>query len=117
MIFFYRSLFFSALFTISVLAVLPDYNALPPIVSVSDLLNHAAAFFALALLYFLAYSHSIQRIGVTLIAYGILIELVQAFLPTRFASLEDVVADSVGLMGGMVVVKMIRSLTERKRIS
>jgi VanZ family protein len=116
LIFFSRLLFFSALAAISVLAVLPDYNALPPIVSVSDLLNHAAAFLTLVLLYSLAYSHPLRRIGVTLIAYGILIELVQAFLPTRFASLEDVVADSVGLMGGMVLVKMVRSARERKRI-
>lgn len=114
---FYRLLFVGALLSISVLAFLPDYNALPPIVSVSDLLNHAAAFTLLSLLYALAYSHSFQRIALTLLGYGLLIELVQAFLPTRFASVEDVVADSIGVLAGIAGVKMFRSVTERKRVS
>lgn len=117
MTFLYRLFFLGALLSISILAFLPDYNALPPLVSVSDLLNHAAAFALLAILYTLAYSHPFQRIALTLIGYGILIELVQAFLPTRFASLEDVVADSVGLLAGILVVKIFRSLTELKRVS
>ncbi|MGA9045877.1 VanZ family protein [Sulfuricurvum sp.] len=114
---FYRLLFLGALLSISILALLPNYNALPPIVSVSDLLNHAAAFVLLSFLYTLAYSHSFRRIALTLIGYGLLIELVQAFLPTRFASIEDVIADSVGILAGLAGVKMFRSLRERKRVS
>lgn len=113
----YRLLFLAALLSISTLAFLPDYNALPPIVSVSDLLNHAAAFIFLSVLYTLAYPHSFQRIALTLLGYGLLIELVQAFLPTRFASIEDVVADAAGVIAGIAGVKMFRSLRERKRVS
>lgn len=109
MIFFFRTLLFSALVSISILATLPDYNALPPIVSVNDLLNHAAAFSVLAILYEFAYSHPIKRIAITLIAYGALIEAVQVFLPTRFASFEDIIADSVGIFLGLTLTKLIRS--------
>ncbi len=115
MIFFFRTLFFSALISISILAILPDYNGLPPIVSVSDLLNHAAAFSVLTILYAFAYSHTPKRIAITLIAYGGLIEAVQAFLPTRYASFEDIVADSVGIIVGVLIMK-IRSIMTKKRV-
>ncbi len=116
MIFFFRTLFFSALVSISILAILPDYNALPPIVSVSDLLNHAAAFSVLAILYAFAYSnHTPKRIAITLIAYGVLIEAVQVFLPTRYASFEDIIADSVGIIVGVLIMK-IRSIITKKSV-
>ena len=110
MTFFFRFSLFIAVIAISILAFLPDYSALPPIVSLSDLINHTAAFAVLSLLYALSYSHSLKRILFTLIVYGIFIETVQAFLPTRFASIEDVVADSVGLIVGMVFVKVFRPI-------
>ncbi|MDD3594836.1 VanZ family protein [Sulfuricurvum sp.] len=103
----FRFFFYTALFSISTLAVLPDYSALPPIVSVSDLINHAAAFFVLYVLYTLSYRHSIQRMTFSLIAYGIGIEVVQAFLPTRFSSVEDLIADCTGILVGFSVTKLI----------
>lgn len=107
----FRLLFFSALFSISILAILPDYNALPQIVSVSDILNHGAAFSVLTILYALAYFHTPKRIAITLISYGVLIETVQAFLPTRCASFEDIIADSVGIFVGLTLTKLINSST------
>lgn len=103
----WRFAFFAALGSITVLAFLPDYSALPPIVSVSDLANHAAAFTVLFLLYSLSYAHSHKRIFLTLLAYGAFIEIVQGFLPTRYASLEDIAADSVGLMIALLIRKSI----------
>jgi len=100
--------FFSALITISVLAFLPDYSALPPVVSFSDKLNHAAAFTVLILLYRFAFIHSTQHIVVLLLFYALFIEIVQAFLPTREASLEDILADSIGLGLGVILYKWIR---------
>ena len=111
MILFFRALFFTALISVTILAVLPDYNALPPIVSVSDLLNHAAAFSVLSLLYSFAYSHTQKQITVTLISYGVMIEAVQAFLPTRYASIEDIIADSLGILVGLTLMKLIKSST------
>jgi VanZ family protein len=114
LIFFYRFSFFTALIAISILAFLPDYSALPSIVSISDLINHCIAFTVLTLLYRFAYTHSPQKTLFFLFSYALFIEFVQAFLPTRCASLEDVMADSVGLLIGMVLsswIKRLRSTT------
>lgn len=111
MIFFFRILLFSALVSISILAVLPDYNALPPLASLSDLLNHAAAFTLLSILYALSYQHTPKQIAGILIAYGVMIETVQAFLPTRYASVEDILADSVGILLGLSITKLINFST------
>lgn len=108
MIFLYRFSFFIALIAISTLAFLPDYSALPPIVSVSDLINHGVAFTVLTLLYRFSYTHSPQKILFFLFSYALFIEFVQAFLPTRCASLEDIVADSVGLLIGMLLGRWIK---------
>lgn len=105
---FFRYSFFTALAAISLLAFLPDYSALPPIVSISDLLNHTFAFTVLTLLYYFSYSPSAQRIFSNLLLYGIFIELVQAFLPTRCASVEDIAADSIGLVIGIALSKWLK---------
>lgn len=103
--------FFSALIIISTLAFLPDYSGLPPIASFSDKLNHAAAFTVLLLLYHFAFTHSMQRILSSLLFYAVFIEFVQAFLPTRTASIEDIFADSIGLAIGVLLSQWI----EKKR--
>ncbi|MGZ5209018.1 MAG: VanZ family protein [Sulfuricurvum sp.] len=109
MIFFFRFSFFIALIAISILAFLPNYSALPSIVSISDLINHAVAFTVLSVLYSLSYPYySLKQTLLTLIGYGIFIEIVQAFLSTRYASIEDVLADSVGLIIGLVLLKIFR---------
>ncbi len=102
-----RTAFFASLAAITVLAFLPDYSALPPVVSYSDLANHTAAFILLSLLYFFSYPHSQKLIFATLLSYGVFIEAVQALLPTRYASLEDIAADAAGLIIGMVIAKGI----------
>lgn len=96
-----------SLAAISVLAVLPDYNSLPPLVSISDLLNHFVAFVALTLLYTLSYAHTRERIAFSLVLYAITIEVVQVFLPTRFASLSDILADSLGILLVLILIKFI----------
>ncbi len=108
----FRLAFFSALAAITTLAFLPDYSALPPVVSYSDLANHAAAFVVLYLLYALSYPHTARRIFMSLFIYGIFIEAVQAFLPTRFASAEDILADSAGLLLGMGIMWMVECKRE-----
>jgi VanZ family protein len=103
----FRLLFFSALFTISILAFLPDYSELPPIVSISDLLNHTAAFIMLTLLYSLSFTHRWKHILSVLFLYALFIEAVQYFLPTRCASIEDIIADSAGILIGYLASKWI----------
>lgn len=105
MILIFRFFLFSTLIAISILAVVPDYSALPPVVSFSDLLNHTIAFITLSFLYRIAYNHTVRRIILSLIAYAVMIEIVQLFLPTRFGSLEDILADSVGILVGLVLAR------------
>lgn len=113
--------FFLTLLIISTLAFLPDYSELPPVVSFSDKLNHTAAFSVLFLLYRFSFTHAIQRIVISLLFYAIFIEVVQSFLPTREASIEDVFADSIGLILGIVLHKYIERIrpeyTERMKIN
>ncbi len=95
----FKAAFYTAFAAISYLAVLPDYNGLPPIVTLSDLLNHAAAFFVLYLL--LRGAHpSLERVKsiLLLVVYAIMIEVVQSFLPTRDASFSDIGADMAGIV-------------------
>jgi len=110
----FRLFFYTALVSITILAFIPDYSALPPIVSISDLINHSAAFAVLYLLYSLSYTHTIRRIIFTLIGYGIGIEIVQAFLPTRYSSLEDIAADCGGILMGYLVLKVFRPVMGQK---
>lgn len=112
--------FFCTLIIISTLAFLPDYSGLPSIASFSDKLNHAAAFTVLLLLYRFAFIHTMQRILVSLLFYALFIETVQSFLPTRCASIEDIIADSVGIYLGYLIsgwVENIRPEMGRKRIN
>lgn len=107
MILLFRIAFFTALAGITTLAFLPNYSALPPIVSVSDLANHAVAFFTLFCLYRVSYSHSMRRIVTLLVTYAFCIEIIQAFLPTRYFSLADIVADTTGMIVAIFFLKQL----------
>lgn len=95
---FFRILYPIALLTIFILAVVPNYDYLPPVFSLSDKLNHLAAFFVLAgLAYGSRYNHPYRLQLYSLVGYAVVIEIIQYFLPTRFFSLSDVVADLLGV--------------------
>ena len=102
---------------ITILAFLPDYDALPPIVSFSDLLNHTIAF---TVLYILArQAFPTLRITYTVIAlttYAFFIEAVQYYLPTRFASWSDIGADVVGLIIGYISMLFLSRLPYMKNL-
>jgi VanZ family protein len=101
--------FYITLGAVSVLAVVPNYNALPPAVSFSDLLNHAVAFMTLFVLLRCAYpALSLRRAVTMLLGYAVLIEVVQAFLPNRFASLSDIAADAGGMLLGFLIHFMVK---------
>lgn len=108
-----RILLFGAWISITVLAFLPDYSHLPDAASFSDLLNHSAAFCLLYLLYRFSYPHTTRQIIGLLFFYALFIEAVQAFLPTRCASIEDVVADTVGMAIGYGVGRWARLFPKR----
>lgn len=91
--------FYSFLVLVSILAVIPDTDELPEIAKISDKLNHFVALFISALLLDLAYSDKgLLRKFSFLALYGLLIEIIQYFLPYREFSLGDLAADISGLL-------------------
>ena len=94
----YRGVFCAAVAAIYLLAMLPG-DSLPP-VQLWDKLQHAVAFFVLALLMGLAWpGTSLWRFQLpVLFGFGVLIELSQALVPYREASVMDLLANASGLM-------------------
>ena len=114
---FFKVLLLVALTAITILAFLPDYDSLPPIVSFSDLLNHTIAF---TVLYILARQSfpalHIKYSVIALTAYAFFIEAVQYYLPTRFASWSDIGADVTGLFIGYISMLVFRRLPYTKNL-
>ena len=99
--------FYLALAVITVLAFMPNYRSLPEIVSLSDLLNHFAAFFTLYLLHRLAYRRvSPLKRATLLMFYGLFLEAVQSFLPTRSATLEDLLVDASAIAAAVLFQRL-----------
>lgn len=74
--------------------------------SIWDKANHFIAFMTLYVLLSLAYrSLHVTTKSALLLAFGLQIEIVQWFLPHRDFSLLDVVADSVGIVIGILLCK------------
>lgn len=71
-----------------------------PVADINDKVGHAAAFLCLGFLFDFASPRKHWGLGklLPLLAYGLLIEVVQYFLPYRTFSLWDLAADGLGLM-------------------
>jgi len=106
-----KAIFWIAFCAIAALAFMPTYDPLPDFVSLSDVLNHFTAFFTLFLLHAAAYPDmtSSKRLALFLV-YGLFIEAVQYFLPTRDASLKDFAVDAAALIAALVFVRLYRRL-------
>jgi VanZ family protein len=77
--------------------------------AVSDIVLHACAFTYLTAALWFAH-HSADRgwkPALWMMAYGIAIELIQSFEPTRDAELKDLVVDAVGILLGLGVYRWI----------
>ena len=93
----FRIAFAVTLVVVSYLAVTPKEHTVSLLVS--DKLNHMAAFLVLAGLLDFSFPRvefNITKAG-TLLGYGLLIEVVQYFLPFREFSLLDLAVDALGL--------------------
>ena len=77
--------------------LLPASNL--PSVNIWDKAEHAATFAVLMVLAWFAYQYrfSVQKLATWLVCYGVAIECIQHFVPTRSFSVLDMVADSVGV--------------------
>jgi VanZ family protein len=89
-----------------------------PLVSIiPDKFNHFAAFAVLALL--ADYSFPAARFGaakvLALAGYGVLIEIVQGFLPYREASFLDLAADGTGIAAYALCIPMLARIPVLRR--
>ena len=93
----FRSALGAAIIVVAYLATTPLH--VPLVENVNDKVNHVLAFFVLGLL--ADFSFPERGFGASkilaLLGYGLLIEVVQYFLPYRSFSLYDLAADAVGL--------------------
>ena len=71
-----------------------------------DKSNHVLAFATLTILGSRSWPGALRRLYVALIAHGSLIEVLQSFTPTRQADWHDLVADAVGIILGVLVLKL-----------
>ena len=81
-----------------------------PVFRVSDVVLHGAAFGYLTFALGLAYDrlHGAAVAG-WMLAYGVLIELLQSFEPARSAELKDLLVDTAGILAGLVMLRAVGS--------
>lgn len=84
--------------------------------SVNDKLSHAVAFLILSLLADFSFPETgFSRVKIApLLAYGILIECIQYFLPYRSFSLLDIVADIGGILAYLLILPQLRVLRRQE---
>jgi VanZ family protein len=109
-IFTFRLLLVIALTAVTYLAT--TRSEYPIMKEISDKANHILAFYVLALLVDFSFPES--RFGLVkfaaLLAYGLLLEITQSFLPNRQASLLDMAADGAGSAAYRLSLPLIRHL-------
>ena len=106
----FRFLLAAAFIAISYLAT--TSSSIPGVEDVNDKIEHAFAFFTLALLADFSWPES--RFGprkfLSLLGYGLAIEITQYFLPTRTCSLFDLGADAVGLSLYWLAIPVLKKI-------
>ncbi len=89
-----------------------------PAINIWDKAMHAGVFALLMILALPAYkkNRAAEEIAMLLIAYGLAIEVVQHFIPTRSFSLLDVLADAIGVSCILIGAYFIKQKKSKKRI-
>lgn len=84
----------------------------PALEDVNDKVGHVLAFGALALLSDFSFPDKrfSQAIVLSLLGYGLLIEVVQYFLPYRSASVLDLIADGAGIAVYALCVPVLKKV-------
>jgi VanZ family protein len=100
-----RWAFWICLLGILVLSLMPPTPQLPT--TGWDKSNHMLAFAVPMLLSRWAYPGRTIKVAVGLLAYGVLIELLQSLTPDRLAEWADLLADGIGLLCGWSVGRAI----------
>ena len=102
---FKKALFWVCFLALNALALSPAPYLPPGLFDWWDKAQHAIGFGTLTVLAVLAYPDvSKLRIGLMLVALGVLIEVLQYFSGYRFGDWQDAVANGVGVLGGLMGV-------------
>lgn len=108
-----KVLFFSALLSVTVLALLPVELLTSPVFNWWDKAQYALAFGVLSLLGFAAFPERLGRLALGMVLYGLAIELAQLAVGWRFGEWQDVLAD----ITGVIVAWGLRSLWRKWRVA
>ena len=100
----YRWVFSACLVVVLVAALVPPQALVSPVMW--DKANHVLAFAVLGMLACLAYPERKVPVLLGLVAYGVLIELLQSLTGYRNGDALDVVADAVGLLFGWTCTRL-----------
>lgn len=113
----YKILFFITAGIVFLLAVLPsDHISLT--FQYADKVKHFTAFFVLSLLLNRASStmkHRLRNI-ISLLLFGIFIEIIQIYIVSRSSSIYDVYADILGIVLFQLLFSLHKFLRDRKNI-
>ena len=104
----WRLAFGLCVLAVLVLALMPTDLPMPS--TGWDKSNHLLAFSVMALLGRRAYPGRTVAVLSSLLAYGVLIEVLQSFTPNRFAEWQDLVADAAGLALGWGAQQLARAM-------
>ena len=105
----WRLAFGFCVLTVLVLALMPTDVPIPS--TGWDKSNHLLAFSVMALLGMRAFRGRTMAVLAGLLIYGVLIEVLQSFTPSRSADWHDVLADAVGLVLGWGAWQLARLVT------
>jgi len=105
----FKLVFFTTFLVIEYLALTPQH--IEVLEGLWDKQNHFSAFFVLYVLLSFAYQNFqvLKKIGILLLI-GLQIEMTQYFIPGRFFSTLDILADGVGIAVGVVVYKYVSKI-------
>jgi VanZ family protein len=89
--------------SIGILSLLPPKSALN--LGSNDKISHFIAYFVLSLNGLLVWRISNKTFWLisAIISYGLLLEFLQGFVPGRYTSLLDVIANTIGVLFGFII--------------
>jgi VanZ family protein len=112
-----KILFWICFIGLNALALSPAPYLPPALFDWWDKAQHAIGFGTLAVLAVLAYPDvSKLRIGLLLVALGVLIEVLQHLGGYRFGDWQDAVADGVGVVLGLVLARVLLRFITRPNL-
>lgn len=99
--------FWLACLVITALSLSPIEMLKAPIFDWWDKAQHATAFLVLTCLGLFAYPNAYRRIIIGMLAFGIVIEIMQYFTGYRYAEVSDFLADLTGVTIGSLMMLQI----------